>query len=199
MLEDVQAWGGEIVYANRAAFADTESWERIAMGQQMLFIPMGGDGAPGIEGVKAYFDQLAGEYFDDVWCAAGTGTTIAGIARSSIKALKLVACIPGLKDPQLEQELMTLESTFNRKIILKSLPGDRFNQLSEEVIDGMNKWWQMTGIPTDRIYTGKMITLFLNHLQDTQHEPPKKVLLVHTGGLQGNRSLPPGVVKFVGA
>jgi 1-aminocyclopropane-1-carboxylate deaminase len=170
----------------------------MATAQDMLWMPTGGDGPAGVAGVKKYFDELAGEQFDEIWCAAGTGTTIAGIARSGIKAPSLVACIPGFTDPQLEQELTTLGKDTQRSIQVKKLPNDSFNKISAEAIDSMNWWWHETGIPTDRIYTGKMIALFRQQVQSLPSHHGKKVLLVHTGGLQGNRSLPGGLVKFMG-
>lgn len=198
MLDDVQAWGGEIIFANRSEFANRNKWQQMSAALEMLWIPMGGDGQAGIAGVRKYFDELEGEHFDEIWCAAGTGTTLAGIAYSGIKAPSFVACIPGFTDLQLEQELTTLGKNTNRSIEVMKLPNDSFSKLSEEVINNMNWWWQETGIPTDRIYTGKMITLFLQQVQSLPSNHRKKILLVHTGGLQGNRSLPDGLVKFMG-
>jgi 1-aminocyclopropane-1-carboxylate deaminase len=198
MLDDVHAWGGEIIFANRTEFANHDKWQQMADGQDMLWIPTGGDGPSGVAGVKKYFDDLAGEQFDEIWCSAGTGTTVTGIACSGILAPSLVACIPGFTDPQLEQELTTLEKVTQRSIPVRKLPSDSFSKLSEEAVGSMNWWWQETGIPTDRIYTGKMIALFRQQLERQGSYHGKKVLLVHTGGLQGNRSLPDGVVKFRG-
>jgi len=197
-LDDVHAWGGEIIFANRTAFANREKWQEMAATHGMLWIPTGGDGQAGVSGVKQYFDKLAAEQFDEIWCAVGTGTTVAGIACSGIQAPSLVACIPGFTDPQLEQELARLEKDTQRSIQIRKLPNDSFNKISGEVIDSMNWWWDETGIPTDRIYTAKMITLFRQHVQSLPSHHGRKLLLVHTGGLQGNRSLPAGIVKFMG-
>ncbi len=65
-----------------------------------------------------------------------------------------------------------------------------------ELIRFMNDWYRQTGIPTDFVYTGKLF-FALDHLIRSSYFPPgSRLLAVHSGGLQGNRSLPKGTLIF---
>ena len=52
----------------------------------------------------------------------------------------------------------------------------------------MTKFNKRHKIELDRVYTGKMFYGLQNEL-DIQNVKNKKILVIHTGGLQGNRSL----------
>ena len=57
------------------------------------------------------------------------------------------------------------------------------------LFDTMNVFYKKHGIPTDFVYTGKLIFAFTQMLSENQFPPGSKILLIHSGGLQGNRSL----------
>ena len=60
----------------------------------------------------------------------------------------------------------------------------------------MNQWYLETGIPSDFVYTAKMF-FAADALAASGYFPEgSSILLVHTGGLQGNRSLPKGTLIF---
>jgi 1-aminocyclopropane-1-carboxylate deaminase len=60
----------------------------------------------------------------------------------------------------------------------------------------MNQFWLNTGIPTDIVYTGKLITAFDHLLKENYFKKDTSILLIHSGGLQGNRSLKSGVLLY---
>ena len=196
-LEDILQGGGRVVWAQRQAFANTLHWKQMAQQEGLLFVPMGGDGPAGMEGVKAYFDQYHTHPFDAIWCAAGTGTTLQGIMRSRLPAKSVFAFNPGIHDEQMELQVIQTARETGRNLQWVRLPGDHFGRSTSEQFNTMNAWFDNTGIPTDQVYTGKMIAAFLHYVRQENHLP-RRILLVHTGGLQGNRSLMPGRLKFVG-
>ena len=58
----------------------------------------------------------------------------------------------------------------------------------------LESWEEETGIPLDALYTAKLVLALRRRLEDTGGNRPaflsagSRILLVHTGGLQGNRS-----------
>jgi 1-aminocyclopropane-1-carboxylate deaminase/D-cysteine desulfhydrase-like pyridoxal-dependent ACC family enzyme len=58
---------------------------------------------------------------------------------------------------------------------------------SSELIDFIHWFWEEFGIPLDPIYTGKMAYGCWDLLKNGQLAPGSRLLMVHTGGLQGNR------------
>ena len=58
---------------------------------------------------------------------------------------------------------------------------------NSELIDFIHWFWDAFGIPLDPIYTGKMAFACWDLLQKNYFPPGSRILLIHTGGLQGNR------------
>jgi 1-aminocyclopropane-1-carboxylate deaminase len=51
-------------------------------------------------------------------------------------------------------------------------------------------------VPTDIVYTAKLCYAWQSLAREGFFEPGSRVLLIHSGGLQGNRSLAPGTLTF---
>jgi 1-aminocyclopropane-1-carboxylate deaminase/D-cysteine desulfhydrase-like pyridoxal-dependent ACC family enzyme len=60
----------------------------------------------------------------------------------------------------------------------------------------MNVFYQNTGIPTDFVYTGKLFYALQDLLKQDYFKAGSKLLVIHSGGLQGNASLPEGTLVF---
>jgi 1-aminocyclopropane-1-carboxylate deaminase/D-cysteine desulfhydrase-like pyridoxal-dependent ACC family enzyme len=60
----------------------------------------------------------------------------------------------------------------------------------------MNFWFEQFLIPTDFVYTGKLFFAVNDLLQKKYFKEGSKVLVIHSGGLQGNRSLPKRTLIF---
>jgi 1-aminocyclopropane-1-carboxylate deaminase/D-cysteine desulfhydrase-like pyridoxal-dependent ACC family enzyme len=57
------------------------------------------------------------------------------------------------------------------------------------LFQAMNDFFNTHHVPTDFVYTGKLVHAFYKMLEAGSFEKGSKVLLIHSGGLQGNRSL----------
>ena len=60
----------------------------------------------------------------------------------------------------------------------------------------MNQLWQTEKIPTDIVYTSKLFMAVKQLINTNYFSPTAKVLVIHSGGLQGNRSLTAGTLLF---
>jgi 1-aminocyclopropane-1-carboxylate deaminase/D-cysteine desulfhydrase-like pyridoxal-dependent ACC family enzyme len=60
----------------------------------------------------------------------------------------------------------------------------------------MNQLYSAHKIPTDFVYTGKMMYAVMDKLQKGYFKKGSTILCIHTGGLQGNLSLPPRTLVF---
>ena len=67
---------------------------------------------------------------------------------------------------------------------------------SQELLDFMNNFYRLTGIPTDFVYTAKLFYAALDMIGQGFFPSGSRILLLHSGGLQGNGSLAPGVLDF---
>jgi 1-aminocyclopropane-1-carboxylate deaminase len=60
----------------------------------------------------------------------------------------------------------------------------------------MNEFYRTQNIPTDFVYTGKMIYAVMDKIKSGYFEQGSNMVIIHTGGLQGNLSLPSGKLIY---
>ena len=60
----------------------------------------------------------------------------------------------------------------------------------------MNNCYEQFNIPTDFVYTAKMMFAVFDMINNNYFEPGSNIVCIHTGGLQGNLSLPSGTLTF---
>ena len=64
-----------------------------------------------------------------------------------------------------------------------------FAKVSEELITFINNFKAETSVPLDAIYTGKMFFGIARLIAQGYFEKGTKILVIHTGGLQGNMGM----------
>ncbi|MFT3845186.1 MAG: pyridoxal-phosphate dependent enzyme [Lacibacter sp.] len=166
----------------------------------MLFIPEGGDNEEGLLGCKEMLSMIEyADSFTHILCCMGTGTTFKGIAASA-KAHQTVIGIPVLKIREDEKEMFiknhaTIHSVATKKVLF-NYAGDGYAKFSSHQLNFMNSFYTKNNIPTDIIYTGKLMMAVADLAEQDFFPPGSKLLAVHSGGLQGNNSLPPGILVF---
>ena len=188
MLQDLIRWGCTHKFINRHQFFDNTFAEQIAEKENYLLIPMGGNGQEGEAGVIDWFNQLPLPYYDYIFCSVGTGTTLAGIAKSTISCKKLIGVDPGTGDKNLPERVLRLNNIIGGKRVSLENGGDKMGKRTSESSAFMQEWLAQTGIPLDFVYTAPMCKTFVKMAEAGQLVQGSSVLLVHTGGLQGNRS-----------
>lgn len=158
----------------------------------------GGYGLPGAEGIANMLMEFDTTNYSDIFCAVGTGTMMAGLIKASLPDQQITG-IPVLKNmPGIEHEIKALLTPQERSKTFNLLDHYHFNgyaKYSGELINFMNDFYDINKIPTDFVYTGK---LFYGVSQFTNQKKfdGKRVLIIHSGGLQGNLSLPKGKLMF---
>ena len=68
---------------------------------------------------------------------------------------------------------------------------------NKTLIGFMNDWFSETGIPSDFVYTGKLFYALDDLIRKGFFLDGSQILAVHSGGLQGNRSLGKGTLIFM--
>ncbi|HXB90901.1 MAG TPA: hypothetical protein VNU72_01370, partial [Puia sp.] len=67
---------------------------------------------------------------------------------------------------------------------------------SDQLIAFMNRLYRDSAIPTDFVYTGKLFYGVLDMIRQNLFPAHSRLLIIHSGGLQGNQSLAPGLLDF---
>ena len=66
----------------------------------------------------------------------------------------------------------------------------------DELIAFMNEFWDQYQVPSDFVYTGKMFYALMDKIRSGFFPAGASILAIHSGGLQGNRSLQKGQLNF---
>ena len=158
-----------------------------------FFIPAGGDNATGEKGCGEILSLIPNaESYSHIFCAMGTGTTFRGLVQSAAKHQKVIG-IPALKIRAAEQSAF-LQQHGNavgicEKEILYAFAGKGYGKSDEYLLELMRQFYENTKVPTDFVYTGKLMRAIHELLKNGQLPQDARILVMHTGGLLGNRSL----------
>jgi 1-aminocyclopropane-1-carboxylate deaminase len=211
-LEEAKAYGMELVYLGRTDFQTKKAsiLELSATKSDTYFIDEGGYGTIGAKGAASILTENDTAHYNYIVCAVGTGTMLAGCINAASPNQKIIG-IPVLKNEG------SIESEINALLIDKNDPSNDFShdqknykpytllhqfhqggyaKTNPKMIDFMNRLWDTEKIPTDIVYTSKLLFGVEQLIQENYFEKDASILVIHSGGLQGNRSLPEGTLKF---
>jgi 1-aminocyclopropane-1-carboxylate deaminase len=173
-------------------------------------VPEGGTNKYAIKGCEEILTEEDAK-FDYVCCAVGTGGTISGIINSALPHQKVLG-FPALKGDFLKDEtpMNKFSSNLNKKGVRDDLRQittfseeirkfatnknwelitdyhfGGYGKVNEELIQFINQFYKQTQVPLDPIYTGKMVFGVIDLIQKDYFSNNSKILLIHTGGLQG--------------
>ncbi|MEK7433637.1 MAG: pyridoxal-phosphate dependent enzyme [Cyanobacteriota bacterium] len=193
-LKSAQEYGMQLEFFSRSDYR--KKTEKIDFLKEkfgdVYIIPEGGSGLLGIKGAKEILDLVDIEKYTHILCAMGTGTTYMGIVNSSKKE-QIIIGIPVLKgfsDLLNNEDFSSIKE--EKKEYCKIFYDYHFGgyaKKNQELLDTMNNFFRETNIKTDFVYTGKLVYAFLDLLKKDYFNKESNVLLIHSGGLQGNLSL----------
>jgi 1-aminocyclopropane-1-carboxylate deaminase len=211
-LEEAKAYGMELVYLGRTDFQTKKAsiLELSATKSDTYFIDEGGYGTIGAKGAASILTENDTAHYNYIVCAVGTGTMLAGCINAASPNQKIIG-IPVLKNEgSIENEINALlidkndpnYDSSNDKInshsytLLHQFHQGGYAKTNPKMIDFMNRLWDTEKIPTDIVYTSKLLFGVEQLIQENYFEKDASILVIHSGGLQGNRSLSEGTLKF---
>ncbi len=181
-----QNCGMKFDFVSREQYRDKHSHEfldnlKVKYGDFYL-LPEGGTNDLAIKGCQEILTQ-GDEQFDFICCAVGTGGTISGIINSAQPHQKIIG-FPALKGDFLNDEIRKFAKN-NQWGLNFDYHFGGYGKVTAELIDFINQFYTQTKIPLDPIYTGKMVFGVLDLIQKNYFPKNAKILMIHTGGLQG--------------
>lgn len=161
------------------------------------FVDEGGYGTLGAKGAATILSNEKTNSYSHIICAVGTGTMMAGLINAA-KPHQHVIGIPVLKNEatirnEITQLITNKETPFT---LLHDFHLGGYAKTNQAQFDFMNLLWATEKIPTDMVYTSKLFMAVKSLLANNYFSPTAKILMIHSGGLQGNRSLPVGTLLF---
>ncbi len=149
-------------------------------------IPEGGTNFLGVKGASEILSN--DNNYNYVCCPVGTGGTIAGIINSS-NINQIILGFSALKNTiDVKRNIKLYTKKQNWKLFSRYSCGG-YAKISKKLIKFINEFNINYGVPLDVIYTGKMMMGLFDMVERDFFKPKSKILVVHTGGLQGNKGM----------
>ena len=193
--------GMELFFSSREDYKRKKLPEELSErsdADNIYLINEGGYGAKGAEGAKDILRTIDFADYTHIIAAVGTGTTLAGLIAASHKKQKVVGISVLKNNFSLRKEIQGLLpfEKADQFVINNDYHFGGYAKYSPELIAFMNDWYKHTGIPSDFVYTGKLFCAVHELIQKGYFSPESRLLVIHSGGLQGNISLPKGTLIF---
>ena len=150
---------------------------------EFYVIPEGGTNDLAIKGCEEILTEDDAE-FDAICVAVGTGGTISGLINAAKDHQKVIG-FPALKGNFLQQEIESLTTKRENWSLLNDYHFGGYAKYNETLISFINQFYKATNIPLDPIYTGKMLFGIADVIKKDYFSENSKILIIHTGGLQG--------------
>lgn len=145
-------------------------------------IPEGGTNSLAVKGCEEILTKEDVVY-DYICCPVGTGGTIAGIINASFQHQKILG-FPALKGDFLQEEITKFTTKTNWQLIADYHFGG-YAKVNADLIRFINTFKKDNNIPLDPVYTGKMLFAIHDLIGKGFFPKHAKILVIHTGGLQG--------------
>ena len=192
VLSKCVSYNASIKYLSREHYVDNSRIKNLISNNynDYFFIPEGGANYHGIYGCQKITEEIKIP-FDYIFCEVGTGATFSGIVSSLNKdqkcfgtvilkgAEKININISNFFNIQMKKEL-------NKQFILSHnyhFGGYAKNNI--ELIEFIKEFYQITGIKTDPIYSGKLFYSLIDQLRTNKKFKNKIIIALHSGGILG--------------
>lgn len=200
-LTQAKGYGMNLFFSSREAYKSKiipPNVYRQYSAEELYVIPEGGYGFKGMQGAKDILLLNDTQKYTHLISAVGTGTTLAGLTAAADVHQQVIG-VPVLKNNfSISDEINDLLQAEKRHRfqLMHDYHFGGYARYNQELIQFMNDFFEKTSIPTDFVYTAKAFYAVYDLLKNGAISDTDKILLVHTGGLQGNCSLPNGTLIF---
>ena len=189
MLLLCKLFGMQLIFVDRESYKDKQQLFSSHFGdnENAYFIDEGGASEEAVIGCAEIITELP-EHYDHIFCAAGTGTTAAGLLRGINEhgLQTLLHVIPVLKGGEfIKTEILQYESDVSKLELHTEYHFGGYAKTTGELLPFMKDFIATTGILIDPIYTAKMFYAINDLMEKNHFKKDDKILAIHTGGLLG--------------
>ncbi len=202
-LQQAKTFGMQLIFINREKYKykdDAGFLNKLQTDyEDYLIIPEGGAGVPGAKGCSEILSFAGKENYTHILCAMGTGTMFAGLlnAASPDQTVIGIPVLKGIIDFWQQAEYMIEEKEIKASShFFYDYHFGGYAKYKPELIAFMNNFYSQTGVPSDFVYTGKLLFAANDLLKQNYFSKGSRLLIIHSGGLQGNAGLPKGTLIF---
>ncbi|MGV3765826.1 MAG: 1-aminocyclopropane-1-carboxylate deaminase, partial [Chitinophagaceae bacterium] len=137
--------------------------------------------------------------YTHICCSIGTGTMLAGLASACAPHQTAIGFSVFKTGEGVREMVRQLLPAGDLSVQFELETGYGFGGYGKhpsQLIDFMNEFYTKTAIPTDIVYSAKLMAGVSDLFNKGRFPRGARILAIHCGGLQGNRSLPADTLLF---
>ncbi|WOX05438.1 1-aminocyclopropane-1-carboxylate deaminase/D-cysteine desulfhydrase [Microbulbifer pacificus] len=206
MLQDAERFGMDLHFVSRVAYRgrnDMDFLAKVGLAcENFWFIPEGGANELGAKGINILADvicETSPKQFDECWVASGTGVTLGALAVGLPDRVKLtgVPVLQGEKSIRKSAERWACAKGRERHFdLVENAHHGGYGKCSLTLLSAQRKCEALGNLGLEHVYTAKLFCAAAHFAAPIdgnklvrKNAAPKRILLLHTGGLQGRRGL----------
>lgn len=193
VLSLCKLYGMELIFVDRSAYRNKkalfEHWKASNYHANAVFVDEGGAHPLALPGCAEIIEEIkvSGQEFDHIFCACGTGTTLAGLAKGiaehGLKSrLHGVPVLAGGDFIGEHARELYPEGTFD---LHTDFHFGGYAKTTPELMTFIRDFVSKTGILIEPVYTGKLMFAVTRLIERNYFTENDKILVLHTGGMTG--------------
>lgn len=152
-----------------------------------FLVPQGGHNRLGAWGVRNFLSPRIGQ-FDYICVAVGSGTTVTGICKAlRLHQRAIGICVTNAREGG--RDVQSLSDCHASLQLFWDFHWGGYGRAPAALVDFCNWMFRQYHLPLEPVYTGKMFYGVRSLYSKGLFPPGSRLLLLHTGGLQGARGL----------
>ncbi len=198
MLTDARRWGMQLHFVSRAEYRQRQdaAFQAFLLDKfgDALIVPEGGSQADAVAAVAEIWQHpvFNSHRYDAVFLPVGTGGTLAGILSAAPENVEVIG-VPVLKaDNWLRHDVHALLQQAGAEVRCRwsldtTAHGGGYARIPREISALMRVIKTAADLELDPVYTAKALWALQRRIVQCRINPHSRILMLHTGGLQGNR------------
>jgi len=199
-LKEAMHYGMQLEFVSRDAYNEKPAIINRFSNAETYWINEGGYGLKGAAGAATILANINTSAYTHIIATCGTGTMLAGLIQAANEDQKVIGiCVlKGYESITTSIKALLPESSQHKLFdVLHQFHFGGYAKHPERLLNFMSELWFKEDLPTDIVYTSKLLFACKTLAEEGFFPSSSKVLIIHSGGLQGNRSLAKGVLPFL--
>jgi 1-aminocyclopropane-1-carboxylate deaminase len=191
-------WNAAGSYKQGAIPKQASHSKSISSHWKRYFVSEGGSGALGVLGAASIMDEFDASIFSHIICSVGSGTMAAGLLSKLAPHQQLIGISSQKNNHELKNALL-LQCGIDKQGQFELEEDFHFGGFAKhppELLSYMCELWERESLPTDIVYTSKLCFAVEELIARNRFDAGSRILVIHSGGLQGNQSLNKGILPF---
>ena len=193
MLLHCELFGMNLIFTSRESYRNKSLLFEQHFGDEpaAYFVDEGGASTEAVRGCAEVIDELIADCdakIDHLFCAAGTGTTAAGLLKGihSNGLNTILHVVPVLKGGEfVADEIMKYTGSTDQMVLHTDYHFGGYAKTKPPLLDYIKKFVAQEGVLIDPVYTAKLFYAIDDLVAKGYFKDSDKIVALHTGGLLG--------------